>query len=812
MRTFVQSQPVAAVLGTSGEDVIARFAAAPSSLSLPKLAARMHEVVAAVSAAAKESVESAAEVQPEIEMLRFRVELPTRSPAIGTTSTRALLILFTTATKTAAVADEERRLIALLGESAWEWRLVYLDLPSLGGAEEACDAFESSEQDFGSLPLPQLHIGMRRRGGLRLVAAIGVAGSAAEVAARGRMGALVDAVAARADANDVAVAAVPSPEAAATATAAASATSATSATTDDALSAAEPAPAAPPLTRELTCMLECPAASWAWRLERLAKRGPSGLVPLLLVATSEHQAREASLLPAGRAGAQVTYPSPWLLEGAAPAHGTLAWRRVDECVRGRPETISVGKLELAAMITWQRSPPEAGAEAERALAALPPASNGPAAAPAEARDAATIAAAPAAAAPALHLSLAALGDRNLGEHDLGGRRLLERAPQPPAVLLTGEHEEHEQEAFDDDAVDEPALRSPRELDTISGDHDIRSPRELDTISGDHDLRSPRELDTPRTLQSLDTPRTLNLDDDDDDDGADGATLTLAFVPAADVPPKPPMVGVAVHEHPDVPWLHADYMHADCTWQVSVVVPYGIIGASQILMRVSLGGLQWSITRALADFERLVTMLRAEAADRPLDPSTLQPMRPSPIAVGAPPLPWAGPKSRRKLNSLKAAALAARRSAADVETRALRAALDTWLRQLLRLPGWDGSAAVAWFIGAATALPLLLPPAALKHRSSLPLAHLAQCVQAGDIILFRCHMPHSVAQRAITGAEFDHIAIVTEDGPHARIIEAIADGVRAFDFQSRLMQYCIHFAECASTPWLPPPRFHCALFP
>ena len=89
---------------------------------------------------------------------------------------------------------------------------------------------------------------------------------------------------------------------------------------------------------------------------------------------------------------------------------------------------------------------------------------------------------------------------------------------------------------------------------------------------------------------------------------------------------------------------------------------------------------------------------------------------------------------------------------------------------------------------------LIRPSALRHRGSIGLSRLCLRVRAGDVLLFRCRMPHCVAQRALTGSEFDHIAIVTSDGPGAMMIEAISDGVCSFEMGPRLLQYAHHFAE------------------
>ena len=82
----------------------------------------------------------------------------------------------------------------------------------------------------------------------------------------------------------------------------------------------------------------------------------------------------------------------------------------------------------------------------------------------------------------------------------------------------------------------------------------------------------------------------------------------------------------------------------------------------------------------------------------------------------------------------------------------------------------------------------LPPLATRHRAAITFAELMREARYGDCILFRCKMAHSAAQRAITRAEWDHVATVIEiparvDGSADAnastglyLLEAIGDGV------------------------------------
>ena len=177
----IASLPVRVVVGAVGEEVQVRMPSVPSSMSLVRLICCVHEAVALVAAAGDDAPVALSDLvlsdEPSqmgglVEPKRLRVQLPTRGRGVRASShggTHAVvLVLFTTALKTAMQVDEERRLAALLEASSWEWWICYVDVPSLGDAHQPCDAFASSAQDFASLPLPQLHVGRLRHGKLIL--------------------------------------------------------------------------------------------------------------------------------------------------------------------------------------------------------------------------------------------------------------------------------------------------------------------------------------------------------------------------------------------------------------------------------------------------------------------------------------------------------------------------------------------------------------------------------------------------------------------------------------------------------------------
>ena len=68
---------------------------------------------------------------------------------------------------------------------------------------------------------------------------------------------------------------------------------------------------------------------------------------------------------------------------------------------------------------------------------------------------------------------------------------------------------------------------------------------------------------------------------------------------------------------------------------------------------------------------------------------------------------------------------------------------------------------------------------------------------GDLILFKCRMPHAVAVRVVTGfVSYDHCAVVGIDPSTSELcmLESCVLGVRAFPLEQRVREYANKFAD------------------
>lgn len=105
---------------------------------------------------------------------------------------------------------------------------------------------------------------------------------------------------------------------------------------------------------------------------------------------------------------------------------------------------------------------------------------------------------------------------------------------------------------------------------------------------------------------------------------------------------------------------------------------------------------------------------------------------------------------------------------------------------------SSSSSSSWLGPLQAWLPESLLPA---RRPTVGLASLARVARTGDIILFKCRMARCVAQRLLTGSEWDHVAVVVI-GAYGElcVLESIASGVHAFPFEQRLREYGQEYAD------------------
>eukprot|EP00665_Eupelagonemidae_sp_cell47_P003866 gene3866-8546_t len=96
-------------------------------------------------------------------------------------------------------------------------------------------------------------------------------------------------------------------------------------------------------------------------------------------------------------------------------------------------------------------------------------------------------------------------------------------------------------------------------------------------------------------------------------------------------------------------------------------------------------------------------------------------------------------------------------------------------------------------------------------AKFPFPELLKRMRWGDVILFECHMAHSVAQRWVTWSPWDHVAVVVEDSDgRLQMLESCALGVRAWPLAQRLREYATHFATRIAWRQLRTPRSDHAL--
>ena len=95
-----------------------------------------------------------------------------------------------------------------------------------------------------------------------------------------------------------------------------------------------------------------------------------------------------------------------------------------------------------------------------------------------------------------------------------------------------------------------------------------------------------------------------------------------------------------------------------------------------------------------------------------------------------------------------------------------AKLETYLNELLAMAWAQQHVDVLSFVGALSTA----RHSAHSHRGRnvVHISRLADSVEWGDIVLFQCQNRVSRLQRTVTGAEWDHVAIVVQSHVRARV--------------------------------------------
>ena len=85
--------------------------------------------------------------------------------------------------------------------------------------------------------------------------------------------------------------------------------------------------------------------------------------------------------------------------------------------------------------------------------------------------------------------------------------------------------------------------------------------------------------------------------------------------------------------------------------------------------------------------------------------------------------------------------------------------------------------------------------ATKARPSASLDDVVSAAHWGDVLLFRCRMPHTALIRTFTVTSFDHVGVVVHNAAGDKfMLEACVLGVRAFPLAQRVREYAEHFAD------------------
>ncbi|KAF0682421.1 Aste57867_25434 [Aphanomyces stellatus] len=121
-------------------------------------------------------------------------------------------------------------------------------------------------------------------------------------------------------------------------------------------------------------------------------------------------------------------------------------------------------------------------------------------------------------------------------------------------------------------------------------------------------------------------------------------------------------------------------------------------------------------------------------------------------------------------------------------------LETYLRQMTLHTGAMQSVAFLSFLGALSSPRLEHEWISGVPRDVIHLRILHRYVELGDILLFQSKNSMSGMQRTVTGAEWDHVAMVVEGprvpnkAPKFMLLEATGDGVTVMPLVSRILAY------------------------
>ncbi|CAK4717231.1 hypothetical protein LEN26_017170 [Aphanomyces euteiches] len=114
-------------------------------------------------------------------------------------------------------------------------------------------------------------------------------------------------------------------------------------------------------------------------------------------------------------------------------------------------------------------------------------------------------------------------------------------------------------------------------------------------------------------------------------------------------------------------------------------------------------------------------------------------------------------------------------------------LEEYLQDLVALPSMAEDVRVMEFLGVVSMARNVDPE---DTRSVLHVSVIHTCLEYGDIVLFKTRFGTSKVQRKLTGARYDHVAIVVPGSAPGQlaILESTGEGIQVYPLKTRLLAY------------------------
>lgn len=123
---------------------------------------------------------------------------------------------------------------------------------------------------------------------------------------------------------------------------------------------------------------------------------------------------------------------------------------------------------------------------------------------------------------------------------------------------------------------------------------------------------------------------------------------------------------------------------------------------------------------------------------------------------------------------------------STEAENRRSELENFVRQLVALPEAINNRYILSFLGALK--DDMSQQLKVKSRSTVHVAHINECTDWGDLILFRSSNSLSGLQRMATGSEWDHVGLVVRYRRCLQLLESTVEGVTLNPLAARIQAY------------------------